>query len=174
MLSSAELSQLWQDHSAALLLLARGRCTAPEDCVQEAFIRLAVQDPAPDVPLAWLVRVVRNEAMTIARNQRRRRKRESVAGTQRWFTATDDADCDRLNEERLQAALKCLEIDVREIIVAHIWAGMTFRQIEETFEVSRATAHRRYEAGLRELKRLMSQDVNESVNGINVQPAFES
>lgn len=34
--------------------MARARCATPEDCVQEAFVRLAKQDKLPDDPMAWL------------------------------------------------------------------------------------------------------------------------
>ena len=58
MLSSKELAGLWKSHSAPLLLIARGHCGAiangaAEDCVQEAFVRLATQDPEPRDPAGW-------------------------------------------------------------------------------------------------------------------------
>ncbi|MCA9066602.1 MAG: hypothetical protein KDA96_26225, partial [Planctomycetaceae bacterium] len=70
-ISPEQLHHLWQQHTAALLLLARGYCrgidVSPEDCVQEAFVRLATQCPVPDCPRAWLLRVVRNLAIDAKR-----------------------------------------------------------------------------------------------------------
>ena len=49
-------------------------------------------------------------------------------------------------------ALAKLPIELREVIVAHLWGGLTFEQIGELSESSAATAHRRYVAGLTELR----------------------
>ena len=54
------LSQLLDNHSAALVLYARQWCVVPEDVVQEAFLKLATQRSPPEQPVAWLYRVVRN------------------------------------------------------------------------------------------------------------------
>src|SRR5262249_59615600 len=73
------LGRLFDEHAAALVLFARPWCDAPEDVVQDAFIALARQDPAPDRLVAWLYRVVRNGAIAAARRSRRRRRREQRA-----------------------------------------------------------------------------------------------
>ena len=90
------LGRLFDEHAAALVLYARPWCEAPEDVVQDAFVALARQDPAPGRVVAWLYRAVRNGAITAARRSRRRRRREqraagreSVPGSP-WFDATDD------------------------------------------------------------------------------------
>ena len=155
MLSSHQLSKLWQNHSASLLLLARSRCREPDDCVQQAFIRLAAQDPAPESPLAWLVTVVRNEASSYVRADSRRRQREQIAAEQRpWFTDSDGPG-DIPAADEVQEALQHLDPETRDIIIAHLWTQLTFRQIAEVFEMSRATVHRRYESGLRQLRDLL-------------------
>ena len=46
------LEQLICDHGAALELYAAQWTTMPEDCVQEAFVKLAGQVPPPDQPVA--------------------------------------------------------------------------------------------------------------------------
>src|SRR5262249_57670677 len=73
------LGRLFDEHAAALVLFARPWCDAPEDVVQDAFIALARQDPAPDRLVAWLYRVVRNGAIAAARRARRRRGPEHRA-----------------------------------------------------------------------------------------------
>ena len=72
---------LFDEHAAALVLFARPWCDVPEDVVQDAFIAMARQDPAPDRPAAWLYRVVRNGAIAAARRSRRRRRRDRRAAT---------------------------------------------------------------------------------------------
>src|SRR5436309_13840871 len=71
----AELARLIQEHAAALVLYARQWCAAPEDIVQEAFLKLVrLLDPPRDV-LPWLYSVVRNTALTSLRSEGRRRQR---------------------------------------------------------------------------------------------------
>lgn len=161
MLSSAELSSLWQKHAAALLLIARGHCGnvadgAAEDCVQEAFIRLARQNPAPDCASAWLMKTVRHAAIDAVRSQQRRSNRErSVARAQpQWLEQAESSRSEQLSPEEVQHALQKLDNQTRDILVAHLWNSMTFRQIADTLEISAATAHRRYEDGIEQLRNL--------------------
>ena len=158
-LSSTELTLLWRKHGPALLLIARSRCGSAEfesadDCVQEAFIRLATQHPVPDDPAAWLVRVVRNAAIDVVRSQLRRKDRETRAVRERlpWLEPVDVSAMDQPSSEQIQSILLTLEDATREIVVAHLWNNMSFRQIAEAFELSHATTHRKYEAGIAELR----------------------
>jgi RNA polymerase sigma-70 factor (ECF subfamily) len=146
-----QLSRLVGQHAAALVLFARQWCAAPDDVVQEAFVKLAAQRQPPDNILAWLYRVVRNGALTAARAERRRRHHETVAAsrTPSWFAPADAA---RLDGETATAALQTLPLEQRETLVAHLWGGLTFEQISELTGVSSSTAHRRYLAGLSALR----------------------
>ena len=60
------LGRLIDRHAPALELYARQWCDTAEDVVQEAFVKLAGQNPAPDHPAAWLFRAVRNGALNAA------------------------------------------------------------------------------------------------------------
>jgi len=91
-LPSSQLSELWNRHSAALLLVARGHCgnVLPEfaaDCVQEVFVRLASLAALPECPAAWLMICVRNSAIDAVRSQQRRTKREQAVAKSKpqWF-----------------------------------------------------------------------------------------
>jgi RNA polymerase sigma factor (sigma-70 family) len=145
------LGRLVDQHSAVLLLYARQWCDAPEDVVQEAFIKLAGQKRQPDNPIAWLYRVVRNGALSLARSTRRRRQHETYAAahTPGWF---DPSDGTRLDADDAARALANLPIEQRETIIAHLWGGLTFEQIGDLSLVSTSTAHRRYLAGLSALR----------------------
>ena len=52
------LGQLIDDHAAALTLFARQWCAAPEDVVQEAFVKLSAQRPLPNDPVGWLLSLI--------------------------------------------------------------------------------------------------------------------
>ncbi len=135
-------------HSAALVLFARQWCAAPEDVVQEAFIKLARQKPIPLQPMPWLYRVVRNRAISQGRSERRRQTHETRAAEKvsPWFQPPEDpCGLDALTAAR---ALGELPVDQREAIVAHLWGGLTFEQIAEVSGSSAATVWRRYTAGL--------------------------
>jgi RNA polymerase sigma-70 factor (ECF subfamily) len=146
-----QLGRLVDAHAAALVLYARQWCSVPEDIVQEAFVKLVAQRPVPHEPVAWLYRVVRNQAISAARSQRRRQRHESAAAarTPAWFHPTDAAG---LDAEAVMAALNGLPLEQREIIVAHLWGGQTFAQIAELTGSSSSTVHRWYLQGLTTLR----------------------
>lgn len=146
-----ELNRLVDEYAAALVLFARQWCAAAEDVVQEAFVKLAAQNCPPKNVGGWLYRVVRNGALAAARAERRRRRHESAASRRahNWFTPSHST---RLDAEIATAALQSLPLDQREILVAHLWGGLTFEQIGELVGVSSSTAHRRYLAGLSALR----------------------
>ena len=146
------LGQLYDDHAPALRLYARQFCSTPEDAVQEAFVALARQRLAPEQAVGWLYRVVRNAALATARAERRRHQRETHAASNgdapAWFTAADD----RIDARGAQALLEELEAEVRGVIVARIWGGLTFDAIARAEGCSLTTAHRRYQAGIARLQ----------------------
>jgi RNA polymerase sigma-70 factor (ECF subfamily) len=145
------LGRLLDEHAAALVLYARQWCDAPEDVVQEAFVKLAAQRPPPLRVVPWLYRVVRNAAISAGRSARRRRRREAEAAARvpEWFVPSEPA---RLDTEAATAALRALPPEQRETIVAHLWGGLTFEQIGELTGVSSSTAHRRYQEALEALR----------------------
>lgn len=148
------LGYLIDRHAAALELFARQWCVAPEDVVQEAFLKLSRQEPEPPQVVAWLYHVVRNAALSAARSERRRQFHETAAAVRvPWFT--EDAT-GKLDAATLTVALAKLPLEQREVIVAHLWGGLTFEQIGEVSGSSAATAHRRYAAGLNELRARMN------------------
>src|SRR5262245_9315903 len=125
------LGALIDRYSAALVLYARQWCAAPEDVVQEAFMKLVQQREQPLQPGAWLYRVVRNGAISQARAARRRQTHEARAAerTATWFIPPDDPT--GLDVARVTAVLAALPDEQREPIVAHLWGGLTFEQIAE-------------------------------------------
>ena len=155
-ISAAELSQLWKLHADGLMLLARMRCQAAEDCVQVAFIRLAKLETIPDDPGAWLATVVRNEAISLLRSESRRRRREEKfsENTKQWFDAEQSPE-DDLSQVEIKADLQKLETESREIVVAHLWNNLSFRQIAEVFDVSSSAAHRKYVQAIKQMRTVL-------------------
>jgi RNA polymerase sigma-70 factor (ECF subfamily) len=146
-----QLSLLVDQHAAALVLYARQWCAAPEDVVQEAFVKLVAQPKPPDNVTGWLYRVVRNGAISAARSARRRRHHESVAAARSpgWFVPLEGGG---LDVEAATVALQALPVEQREVIVAHLWGSLTFEQIGGVVRTSASTAHRWYLAGLSALR----------------------
>ena len=151
MMNADVLGQLLDRHEAALVLYARQWCRAAEDVVQEAFVQLLKQKTMPNDSAAWLFRVVRNQAISAARSDKRRGEREDRFARERpgWF---DNASASDLDAAEVAGALDRLPIETREIIVAHLWGGLTFDQIAEISGGSSSTAHRRYAEGLGTLR----------------------
>src|SRR5262245_10951285 len=148
-MNPGQLGELIDRHGPALILFAWQWCSAPEDVVQDAFVKLIASRRLPDDPAAWLFRVVRNGALDAAKMDRRRAKRESVAQSRRWFV---EAEIDGLDAEQAVAALERLPPELRETIVARLWGGLTFDQIAVVSGCSPSSAFRRYEAGIAALR----------------------
>ncbi len=155
MMGPEELGRLVDGHAAALVLYARQWCPAPEDVVQEALLKLVRQRPPPDKPVPWLYRVVRNAAISQARSVFRRRRHETAAAARApgWFVENDSA---LIDPATATAALEKLPPEQREVIVAHLWGGLTFEQIAGLVGTSPSTAHRWYVAGLATLRERLS------------------
>ncbi len=146
------LSRLLDQHSASLVLYAQQWCGSPEDVVQEAILRLMRQQPQPENAVAWLYRVVRNQAIDASRAAGRRTHYEQLASSNRrsWFTSTVENAIDATAAVEM---LELLPIEQREAIVLRMWSGLSFEEIAELTGKSTSTAHRRYLAGLAALRK---------------------
>jgi RNA polymerase sigma factor (sigma-70 family) len=143
------LGRLYRQHAPALRLYARQWPGSAEDLVQDAFVQLAQQSPPPVRVLPWLYRVVRNGALAASRTAARRRQREGKASTpEAWFTEVDD----HLDAREATRLLAELPLDLREVVVARVWGGLTFEEVAQLVGCSLPTAHRRYQAGLTALR----------------------
>ncbi|MGO8748949.1 MAG: RNA polymerase sigma factor [Thermoguttaceae bacterium] len=149
------LRWLLEHHAAALELYARQFCRCTEDVVQEAVIELAAQRELPQDDVAWLYGVVRHKAISAARSERRRKQREDRVAegrTESFCALPEQADEARL----AAAALESLPQQQRELVVAHIWGGLTFEQIGHLMGISGSTAHRQYHESLAAIRKRLS------------------
>ena len=145
------LGRLYRQHAPVLRLYARQWGESSEDFVQEAFVRLAQQSPPPEPVLPWLYRVIRNQALADYRGANRRRQREAHRGQSTsvaWFADVGD----QLDAREATRLLGELALEMREVIVARLWGGLTFAEIAELVGCSLPTAQRRYQTGLTELR----------------------
>lgn len=146
------LAELIERQAALLRLWIRSRCTACDDVVQEAFCRLAIEEPAPNEPVAWLYRVCRNLAEKQRLSDQRRRAREESRAK---FEAVPGNAVDPLELAEALAAVERLTAELREVLVARIWGRLSLEEVGRLCGVSTATAHRRYQAALEELRLIL-------------------
>jgi RNA polymerase sigma-70 factor (ECF subfamily) len=133
-----------------------------EDAVQAALVRLARQPKllaAADCPWAYLLRMVRNEALVVAR----RRKRTSL--TTNLADLVTRCPIDELEREETHravwSALRTLPSDQAEVIVLKIWEEMTYAQIGQILETSPNTVASRYQYAMTKLAQRLSKERRE-------------
>jgi RNA polymerase sigma-70 factor (ECF subfamily) len=122
--------------------------------VQEALCQLAVAEPPPANPVAWLYGVARNVALKQRRSDQRRQAREQTYAEQ-IVVRTSQADA--LEMKEMLSAMDRLEDDLRETLVAKIWGHLSFEEIGQAAGVSAATAFRRYQQALEHLRQRLGE-----------------
>lgn len=161
--SDDESWKTWfERHGPKLLLCARQwtRSLADaEDVVQEAFVRFwRHQRKLGGEPEALLFTSLRRAAVDLARRNTRRGAREERAeggleNTDALFE-TPLAGDDRRQE--IEAALRRLPAEQREVLVLKIWGERTFEQIATQLEISPNTAASRYRYALGALRQALT------------------
>jgi RNA polymerase sigma-70 factor (ECF subfamily) len=134
-----------------------------EDCVQTALVRVA-REPgllaSMDCAWAYLLRMVRNEALLVGRRKRQR----PLAGD-----LTDLVTLRRVDElereethRQVWTALRALPPEQAEVVVLKIWEQMTFAQIGQVLDTSPNTAASRYQYAIAKLTRRLAQPYREA------------
>ncbi len=156
-MTAEELANLVDRHAGALVLFARQWSSAPEDVVQTSLLKLVRLPIPPDNPVPWLYTVVRNAARDSLRAEKRRSKYETRRAEQAmpWFHMGDDPS--GIDAETATQALSELPLETREIVIAHLWGGLTFEQIAGALGGSASTAFRRYTAGIARLRERLGE-----------------
>lgn len=152
---SSALEELF-DRAAPRLLrygltLVRRREDA-EDAVQAALVRLT-RNPqtltAVQFPWAYLLRMVRNEALRIlARRRPVLALWDDLTGRNSGPNAVELAERDA----EVQTALRRLPADQAEVVILKIWEGMTFQEIAAVTGESLNTVASRYRYALSKLQ----------------------
>lgn len=122
-----------------------------EDALQAAMVRVALN---PRVlaeawhPWAYLLRIVRNEALKIAQRRRADRRSAADALADVWSSETaEDAD----SRQFVREAIRRLPPAQSEVVLLKIWEGLTFAEIAEVLGESPNTAASRYRYALEKL-----------------------
>ena len=152
------VTELVARRAAGLTLYARQWLDAAEaeDVVQEALTAMLSQRTAPDDPVAWMCRAVRNAAIDHARATARRRRREQTVAQSRreWFEPRPDALIDGKTAED---ALRLLPPEQREVVVLRIWGGLHLAQIAKIVGAGVTTVHTRYTQALTQLRNVLEK-----------------
>jgi len=135
----------------AFVFAPMDRSAEAEDAVQEAFLDLYRSQSRPDDPPAWLFKATRDAAMKIRRSETRRLRRETAVAltSPNWFEPTVES---RLDAETVTEKLQELPPELREVVAARLWGGLTFEQIAVATQASTATVHRRYNQAIEILR----------------------
>lgn len=153
---TSRLAGLYDAHGAGLYryaLLLTMRHDAAADVVQEVFAAVWAGAALPDDPARYLMRAVRNRALSVRR--RRALRGETPLGPVLVYAAGGPA-VDPAIGLALDAALAALPVDQRETVHLHVFEGWSFREIAEATDVSINTVAARYRYALAHLKRTLS------------------
>lgn len=152
---SAALSGLYDLAATRLVRLAttitRNQHDA-EDAVGAALVRVADDVQLllrANHPWAYLLQMVRNEALLILRRKKRWSFIDNLSDllTKRLVDQLEQEDTHRA----VWLALRNLPIEQREVVVLKIWEELTFAEIGEVLSVPAATAASRYRYALEKL-----------------------
>jgi len=123
-----------------------------EDAVQTTLVRLAGEPQLlakVQCPWAYLLRMVRNEALAIARRKHRCSTSANLADLV-TLCRVDEAEREE-SHRAVWAALRTLPPQQAEVVVLKIWEELTFAQIGEILEISSNTAASRYQYAMTKL-----------------------
>lgn len=150
------LAWVLDQHGPALELFARQWCSSPSDVVQDALVELARLHVVPENLVGWLYRVVRNRAIDASRREQRRARHETAFAEQAtsWLLPAGETQLDAAAAGECLARLALQE---REIVVLHLWSGLSFEEIAPLVGVSSSTAHRHYRAALESMRRMLEE-----------------
>ena len=132
--------------------------TEAEDIVQDCFMRI-VQHKGRLAKVAdmkaYLLRILRNEALRRRSRDRAWQQRREAAGTVRLYYDSNDTVADREEAERIRQAMRALSGEQREVVFLKIWEELTFAEIGRVLGIPPNTAASRYRYGLAHLRRHM-------------------
>lgn len=146
------------------LMLTRNRQDA-EDALQAAMVRIALKPRRlADArhPWSYFLKIVRNEAIGIARRKQPELLVSSVLD--HWPAAPPAEDPAELCR-RIRQAVQSLPPTQGEVVMLKIWEGMTFAEIAEVLEQSANTVASRYRYALQKLSRHLQALRNEVRHG---------
>ncbi len=120
-----------------------------EDALQAAFVRVALYPRGlaeAEYPWAYLLRIVRNEALKIVQ-----KKQSDDWRPEHAQSCAEDSPIDFDARTLVHRSLEKLPASQSEVVVLKIWEGMTFAEIAAVLGESPNTAASRYRYALQKL-----------------------
>jgi RNA polymerase sigma-70 factor (ECF subfamily) len=154
-IESETIARLLAEHGPRLLLFAQTWSKNPSDAVQEVFVNLALRSNLPENPLAWLFGATRKRALHLARGEARLARRQHLASRPEATPSPGSLESDQKLDA--ETALQLLPNDLREIVIARLWGGLSFEEVGKLVNLPSATAWRRYDEALDLLKHHLAQ-----------------
>lgn len=150
------LIDLTADRLIRLAIAVTGNQHDAEDVVQEVLVRVA-QKPVSlkeaDDSWAYLLAMVRNEALAATRRQRRHQLFASLADL---VTHCPVDDQDREDQfQHVWRAMKRLPSAQSEVVVLRIWESLTFAEIARILDIPADTAASRFRYAMQKLENIL-------------------
>lgn len=152
-----ELFDLTSDRLVRLAVTITRNQHDAEDAVQAAVVRVGLSPgllSSAENPWGYLLRMVRNQALLVARRKRRWVLRPNINDllTVRLVDEVEREETHRA----VWTALRTLPTEQAEVVVLKVWEGLTFAQAAEVLEISPNTAASRYQYALEKLSRRLA------------------
>ncbi len=147
-----QVEKLYRELAPSLVAYARSfgmGHAAAEDAVQRTFLALLNRKEEVQEPRPFLFRAVRNALLNHVRDHLRE---IALMDGGPWFQ-TDPRDA--AAELDVRRAVAALPTEQREVVMMHIWGGLTFAEVAEALQVPVNTAASRYRYAIATLKKTL-------------------
>lgn len=159
------LEQLYDQYAHALFRYAVSLLNSSEDAedaVQDVFVRIAREHRRIGRVRnlkAYLFTATRNAAYTLLRNRKRGEDLHEELCSD--YLTKPPSSSDELQSGAICKGFATLPIEQREVLVLHIYDGLTFKEIAKTIGCSTSTVTSRYRYGIEKLRRELTNGVME-------------
>lgn len=156
--TSRNLEGCYAEHAPALLAYARSfglNHHAAEDLLHHVFLKVleSPNDKEVEDIRPYLFRAIRNSALN---HQRDHSREVELSGQEPWFRNSGTSPEAELD---LRSALCELPVEQCEVLLMHIWGGLTFGEIASVLADSPNTVASRYRYALSAMKRRLQPRV---------------
>lgn len=150
----ADLAELYDQHARAVYRLLLAMLRSPEDAqdaLSEVFLKVARRKVRRiRKPRAYLLAGARRQAISMLR--RRRRETPTDPADERFFDTHNLKPPQAPLAQRIEAAMRELPAEQREVIVLKVYEGFTFAQIAAITRVRPNTVASRYRYAVEKLR----------------------
>jgi len=153
------LGELYDEHAEAvyrLLLVILSSAADAQDALGEVFLEVARQDLGRiRNPRAYLLTSARHRAISMLRH--RRRELPTDPAHECFFDTTSLGADQALLAQRIEAALRELPPEQREVVVLKVYEGLTFAEIAKITRTRPNTVASRYRYAVEKLRRWLQE-----------------